>query len=127
MYLEEEIKKDHPVFSMKPTSVTKHMGIPMMVRKCPSDMEWSKGAKFLSSDPYNNQMATIMNINADPADKGFGFTNLRKWDLGGVEDAWQQVRQGLNRPQCLLELGSWSPRDNAVNRFFFFLRVSSCS
>jgi hypothetical protein len=89
MHVEEDIEKDDPVFSMKPTGFTERIGLPMMGHKCPRNTEWSRGEKIWreernGSDPYNNQRATIMNINTDPGAENFGFADLQEWDLCGV-------------------------------------------
>lgn len=63
-----KIPHDHPVFNEPITSISKLIGVPIKVRRCPPD-------RSLRGKSYNrvNQPATFLHLNADPADKGWGW------------------------------------------------------
>jgi hypothetical protein len=64
-----DVQPDHPIYSEKPTSVTKIMGIPLLIH------QYSPPTKSWKSDraSHDNQSATFLNVDADANSPGFGW------------------------------------------------------
>lgn len=66
-----KVPRDHPIFNAPVTSISKLIGMPIHVRRCPPD-------KKLQNTKYDrtNQAATFLHLNADPADEGWGWAPM---------------------------------------------------
>ena len=72
-FIDVDVQRDHPIYTQQPTSVTKVMGIPLLVRKYPPAKAW-KGDRA----SHDNQSATFLNLSADINSPEFGWA-LPEW------------------------------------------------
>ena len=82
-----DIPANHPIFNMKPTSISGYMKLPLLVSKHGnSPMEWLRQQDKLGFNPLQNRTALFLNFEADPRSNKWGFTDLREWDrdIGSV-------------------------------------------
>jgi hypothetical protein len=80
-YRQVEIRKDHPIFSNYDdiSTVTQHMGWPLLATKCAYDPAWiSHAHKTMDFDPFENRNAwrIMFNVNSTI---GIGPWSFRTW------------------------------------------------
>jgi hypothetical protein len=67
-FLDVNVQRDHPIYSQQPTSVTRVMGMPLLVRKYPPAKAWKDDRAS-----HDNQSATFLNLSADINSPEFGW------------------------------------------------------
>jgi len=81
-YMEIKIKSNSAVFNDDPTTISKHMGLPLITFKLAPAPEWRHHSlPFLNFNPYQNIEAVNMNRDMDIASYRWGWANPRKWDI----------------------------------------------
>jgi hypothetical protein len=81
-----EISPTHPIFKdTKPTSISIHMGLPLLVRKYGNlPRSWIAKGEQLNISPFENRTALFLNLNANPKSDSWGYADIIEWDLCGV-------------------------------------------
>lgn len=66
-----DVPRNHPVFREPVTSISKLIGLPIKVKRCPPD-------KSLLGKEYkrSNQAATFLHLNANPKDQSWGWASM---------------------------------------------------
>ncbi|CZR64012.1 uncharacterized protein PAC_13909 [Phialocephala subalpina] len=84
---EIDVRRNFPVVfrDLKPTSISKHMGLPIIVAK-QGNIEQLWRTRGLDYNPNQNRSAVFLNIITDPDNWRWGVTDLLEWDtdIGGV-------------------------------------------
>jgi hypothetical protein len=85
-FIPAEISPTHPIFNdTKPTSISTHMGLPLLVRKYGNlPRSWIEKGNQLNINPFENRTALFLNLNADPKGGSWGYADTLEWDLCGV-------------------------------------------
>lgn len=80
-----DVPREHPVFLGVPCGISKRVGQPVLVRKCPPDRAW----KDDNNANLSNQAATFLHLNDDPNhDDSHGIKNgVLGWGLASMQ--WQ--------------------------------------
>jgi hypothetical protein len=68
------IPPNHPLFSFRPTKVTKLMGLPLRIRSVAPDLAWRDKRRTIFL-PHHNEIAWWLNMCVDTADRAFGVAD----------------------------------------------------
>ena len=90
-FTQVEIPDNHPIFhhtDTLPTSVSKNMGLPLLVRKMTNiafkdqvkEAERLIGSKGLGYNPYKNRRALFLNISTNTMSRSFMYADRKIWD-----------------------------------------------
>jgi hypothetical protein len=72
-FVEIMAHKSNEIFEGKPTSISKHLEIPLVLRKCQPGTEWPKGRDSMPFDPDENIEALDLMRDVEPSSSCFGF------------------------------------------------------
>lgn len=74
------VPRDHPVYEEQATSISRTMGLPLLMRQYPPDKAWADVAgscSSSSSSPWLNSAATSLALSVDPDGSSFGLADTR--------------------------------------------------
>ena len=88
-YVPVTIKDTHPIFRgvLRPTDISCHMSLPILVRKCPVDQAWHHQImEECIPNNKSNRNALFLNLKADVRSGNFGLADIWEWDtdIGAV-------------------------------------------
>ena len=72
-FVEIRVHKSNEISEGTPTSISKHLEMPLVLRKCQPGTEWLNGRDSMSFDPDENIEALDLMIDVEPSSSCFGF------------------------------------------------------